>query len=184
MNGFNNITHLSFDCYGTLIDWEAGILRSLQDLLQAHGLQVDAETILRSYVTHEAELETGDWHPYRQILREVSIGVAQEFGVALSGSEPDRLPNSIGSWPPFDDTVSALRQLKSRFRLVILSNVDDALFAQTAKQLNIPFDEVITAEQLRSYKPADAHFREALGRLNVPVSQILHVAQSLYHDHI
>jgi 2-haloacid dehalogenase len=174
------ITHLTFDCYGTLIDWETGILRALQPLF-AKATPTD---ILRLYVKHEARLESGAWRLYSQILREVTSSIAQEMGVALAESKRNVLTETIGNWPPFSDTVAALQQLKQRYRLVILSNVDDALFAGTAKRLQVPFDEIITAEQVRSYKPGEEHFREALRRLKVPPSQILHVAQSLYHDHV
>ena len=178
------ITHLTFDCYGTLIDWERGILAALQPMLESHGVNAAPATILQLYVRHEARLEAQEWRSYGEILNEVGSAVAQELGIALSTGERDRLPSSVGKWMPFPDTVPALRRLKQRFRLVILSNVDDALFAETAKHLEVAFDAIITAEQVGSYKPNEAHFREALRRLNAPATQILHVAQSLYHDHV
>ena len=104
--------------------------------------------------------------------------------MALASRDVDALADSLPDWPPFDDTVAALRQLKKRFRLAIVSNTDDKLFTQTAKRLEVSFDAVVTAEQVRSYKPGEAHFREVLRRLNVPPQQVLHVAQSLYHDHV
>ena len=179
-----NITHLTFDCYGTLIDWERGILSAVQPWLAQHGVQTTPEVILQSFVSHEARLEAHDWQPYREVLRGVALGMAADFQVTNVGSAADWLVNSLRDWPPFSDTLEALRRLKERFRLVIISNTDDALFAQTRRTLVIPFDEVITAEQVRSYKPAKRHFLEAVKRLNVPVSQVMHVAQSLYHDHV
>ena len=184
MLNLKHITYLTFDCYGTLIDWENGILQALQPLLQAHRAQVSPEDLLRLYVSHEAVYESKSWRPYRQILREISAAIGAELGITFSQTETDMLPGSISKWPPFSDTVPALRRLQQHFPLVILSNIDDALFAETQKHLQITFANIITAEQLRSYKPAPAHFHEALRRLKVEPSQILHVAQSLYHDHV
>ena len=178
------VTHLTFDCYGTLVDWETGILQALEPIFQAKGINPLSETILELYVKHEALLEAQAWQPYRDILRNTVAGIARDLRVALRDSELDLLPESIGSWPLFGDTVSALGKLKQCYRLIVLSNVDDSLFAATAKALQVPFDGVITAEQVRSYKPGEAHFREALRRTAVPANQILHVAQSLYHDHV
>ena len=177
-------THLTFDCYGTLIDWETGILQSLMPHIGATGAAVTEEQVLRLYTRFEAEEEAGEYRPYRTILENVSARIASEIGVSLSPQGRLVLPNSVGRWPPFPDTIAALHRLKSRFKLVILSNIDDAFFTQTRDVLGIDFDEVITAEQLGSYKPRKAHFETALARLGVPKEQILHVAQSLYHDHV
>ena len=178
------ITHLTFDCYGTLIDWEQGILDVVQPVLARFGVVVSPEVILRSYVAHEARLEAQPWMPYRELLREVMIAMASDFGVRLKEAEQNSLVDSLRRWQPFPDTVDALKRLSTRFRLVILSNIDDALFRQTQSHLKVEFTEVITAEQVQNYKPAHAHFTEALRRLAVPAHRILHVAQSLYHDHV
>lgn len=184
MIDMNRFTHLTFDCYGTLIDWESGILTALHRLLAPHGVDADDETLLRLYTRFEAEEEAGDYRAYREILASVADRTGSEFGVTLTPEERQVLPDSVGDWPPFDDTVEALRRLKERYKLVILSNIDDALFARTNRLLGIDFDGVVTAEQVRSYKPGRAHFEEGLRRTGAPVEQILHVAQSLYHDHI
>jgi 2-haloacid dehalogenase len=183
MFDFDGFTHLTFDCYGTLIDWETGILQALKPLLERNGATPQEEQILRSYTRAEAEEEAGEYKPYRIVLGNVCARIAADFGVKLLSEDCRALPNSVGQWPPFSDTVPALRRLKTQFKLVVLSNIDDALFAQTRSLLDIDFDEVITAEQLRSYKPRRAHFEAAIKRLGVPREQILHVAQSLYHDH-
>src|SRR5258706_11255212 len=180
---FAQLSHLTFDCYGTLIDWERGIISCLLTLLSSSGVNPQPVEILRQFVRHESALEAGPWQPYRDILKQVCRNIATDFNILLSESECEKLPNSLADWPLFPDTVTALEQLKRRFRLVILSNTDDDLFARTAARLVVPFDEVITAQQLRSYKPATAHFVEAPRRLGVPISRILHVAQSLFHDH-
>lgn len=179
----DQITVLTFDCYGTLIDWEKGILAAVTPLFSRYRLRVTPEAILSSFVPHEARLESGPWRPYREILRAVLTGMAADFDIVLSNDETRLLSDSLPLWPPFPDTVEALQRLAMKFRLVIVSNTDDALFAETRKRLVVPFDEVITAEQVKSYKPGKAHFREMLRRLDVPASGILHVAQSLYHDH-
>lgn len=179
----DEITHLTFDCYGTLIDWERGILKALQPLI-ASSSGASPEDILRSYIRHEARWEGQEWVLYREILRGVMVGIAKDLGVSLKTGDEDTLVDSLPNWTPFPDTVAALQQLSARFKLVILSNTDDSLFHETQKQLKIQFAEIITAEQVKSYKPGHAHFNEALHRLKVPAKRILHVAQSLYHDHV
>ena len=179
----DKISHLTFDCYGTLIDWERGILGALQALMACSSQAALPENILRSFIHHEARLELQPWMPYREVLRGVMLSVANDFGLRLKSGEEDTLVNSLPHWPPFPDTVAALQRLSTRFKLVVLSNTDDSLFHQTQKHLQVQFAEIITAEQVRSYKPGRAHFDEALRRLNVPAKRILHVAQSLYHDH-
>ena len=179
----DEITHLTFDCYGTLIDWEHGILSAIQPWVARSGVTASSEVILRSYVQHEAELENQAWTPYREVLRGVMPGMAKDLGVDLKTGDEDTLVNSLSLWPAFADTVAALQRLSTRFTLVILSNTDDSLFRETQKQLKVQFTEIITAEQVKSYKPGGAHFNEALRRLDLPANRILHVAQSLYHDH-
>ena len=180
----DDLTHLTFDCYGTLIDWERGILSAVQTWLTRSETAVSPEIILRSYVRHEARLEGQAWRPYCDVLRGVMRGIAKDLGVPLKIADEDTLVDSLPAWPPFPDTVAALQCLSTRFKLVILSNIDDALFRETHKHLKVQFTDIITAEQVKSYKPAPAHFVEALRRLNAPAQNILHVAQSLYHDHV
>jgi 2-haloacid dehalogenase len=184
MLGFNHFTHLTFDCYGTLIDWEAGILGAVTPVLERHGVTIEPVEVLRLYTSLEAELEAGEYRPYREVLRGVAAGMGQMLGFAPTETDLEALPTSVGDWPPFPDTVAALRRLQARYGPVVVSNIDDALFAATQRALGVTFDAVITAEQVRSYKPAPAHFHAALARLGVPVGQVLHVAQSLYHDHV
>src|SRR5258708_2620675 len=119
MLNLDAITHLTFDCYGTLIDWESGILGAMQPLLGSHHVDAVPEEILRLYVRHEAELESKGWRLYRQILREVSARIGADLGVKLSEVENNLLPDSIKTWLPFSDTIPALRRLKERFQLVI-----------------------------------------------------------------
>lgn len=173
---------LSFDCYGTLIDWESGILAALRPVLAAHGCDLGGEALLELYGNLEAQAEAGGYRRYRDILRLVTQSIASRLSFALREDELGVLPESLKNWPPFPDTVEALRRLQSRYRLAIVSNTDDDLIAETAKTLEVPFDFVITAEQVRSYKPSHRNFELALDRIGLPKQRILHCAQSLFHD--
>jgi 2-haloacid dehalogenase len=182
MLDFSRFECLTFDCYGTLIDWESGILRALRPILQEHGVELPDDEILELYGELEAEAEQGEYRRYREVLESVVRGLRKHFGFTPSWAEISSLPNSLKEWAPFPDTVPALQQLKSRYQLAIISNVDDDLFRFTARNLEVPFDHVITAEQARSYKPSTNNFKLAMERIGLPPSKILHVAQSLYHD--
>jgi len=182
MCDFEQVTHLTFDCYGTLIDWETGILESLMPLLNRSRAAITEEQLLRQYVQYEAEEESGPYKPYREILANISAHIGDSLGMHLNHDERSILPNSVGDWPPFSDSITALGRLKKRYKLVIVSNIDDSLFAATQRTLGVHFDEIVTAEQVRSYKPSPNHFAETTARLKVPKEQILHVAQSIYHD--
>lgn len=181
---FNRVAVLTFDCYGTLIDWESGICEALQPVLRRHGVALAGEKLLEKYAACEAAAEQGEFRKYRQVLQSVLVQLGRELGFEPSPAELQAFPESIRHWRPFPDTVAALRGLKSRFRLGIISNVDDDLFAYSAALLQVPFDWVITAEQAGAYKPSPAIFQHALRIIGVPAGQILHVAQSLYHDHV
>jgi 2-haloacid dehalogenase len=179
---FTTARVITFDCYGTLIDWETGILSALRPMLTSHGSELgDAET-LRLYGELEAEAEAGEFRPYRQVLRSVVQGFADRLGFQASVAEQNSLPDSLANWRPFPDTVAALQQLQTRFKLGIISNVDDDLFATTARQLQTKFDFVVTAGQAQAYKPSHKIFQLAQQRIGLPVSQWLHAGQSIYHD--
>jgi 2-haloacid dehalogenase len=182
MLDFDRYTHLTFDCYGTLIDWERGILAALRPVLARHGLALTDDRILELYGELEAAAEAGPYRRYRAVLAAVMAGFGARLGFAPSAEEREAFAASVGRWPPFPDTVEALRALGRRHRLVILSNVDDDLFAQSARHLATDFAAVITAQQVGSYKPDRRNFRFALARLGAPPARVLRVAQSLYHD--
>ncbi|MCC5645174.1 haloacid dehalogenase type II [Nostoc sp. CHAB 5824] len=182
MIDFDRYKALTFDCYGTLIDWENGILRVLKPLLLARNTNLDDEQILELFAEFEAELENGDYIKYREILKKVVQKFGERFGFEPTADELNSLADSIQHWLPFADTVEALRDLKQKFKLVIISNVDDDLFAFSAKHLEVEFDQIITAEQAKSYKPSLNNFRPAIERIDLPLEQILHVAASIYHD--
>ncbi len=175
---------LTFDCYGTLIDWETGILSTLQPILADHGVTVDADRLLALHAELESAAERGPYTPYRQLLMTVLRGFGERLGFVPSPAEQTRFADAAGDWPPFADTRAALRVLGRRFRLAIISNIDDDLFARTNQQLDITFDWIVTAQQVKSYKPSLKNFRQALARIGLPTEHVLHVAQSLFHDHV
>jgi 2-haloacid dehalogenase len=182
MINFNRYKALTFDCYGTLIDWENGILGALKPLLLAHNINLHDDQILELFAEFEAELEQGDYIKYREVLKRVVEKFAERFGFEPTAKELNSLSDSIQHWLPFPDTVEALKTLKQKFQLVIISNVDDDLFAFSAKHLAVACDQIITAEQAESYKPSLNNFRLAIERIDLPLEQILHVAASVYHD--
>ena len=182
MLDFSRFEILTFDCYGTLIDWETGILSALHRILSTHGKKIDDAAILKLYGDFEQRSEQGAFRPYREVLESVVRQFGEEFRFTPSPEEVRSLPDSLPAWKPWPDTVSALRQLKTRFRLAIFSNVDDDLFAATRPQLGVDFDEVITAQQAQAYKPSLKLFELALSRIQTPAHRVLHVAQSVYHD--
>jgi 2-haloacid dehalogenase len=179
---FSRYEILTFDCYGTLIDWETGILSALHRILSTHGKKPDDATLLKLYGDFEQLGEQGEFHPYREVLESVVRRFGAELGFAPSEDETRSLPDSLATWKPWPDTVAALRQLKKHFRLAILSNVDDDLFSTTRPKLEVDLDAVITAQQAQAYKPSLKLFELALSRINAPAHRVLHVAQSVYHD--
>jgi 2-haloacid dehalogenase len=182
MLDFGRFQVLTFDCYGTMIDWETGIFSALRPILAAHGKVISDSALLEIYSDLEAEAEQREFQPYREVLQSVVRGFGQNLGFAPTTTQMRSLPESLAHWRPFPDTVPALVELKKRYQLAVISNVDDDLFAVTAPQLKVPFDHVITAGQARCYKPCLEIFKMALTRIGVPVSQVLHVGQSIYHD--
>ncbi len=174
---------LTFDCYGTLIDWEAGLTNAFRPILEAHGIAMDDEGVLTRFAGYEAAAEAGPYQSYRQVLAAGLRGVAGELGFEPSADEAAAFSGSVADWPAFPDSAAALARLKSRFRLGVITNCDDDLFAASNERLATDFDWVITAQQLRSYKPAERNFTLAFDRIGLPRDQILHVAQSLFHDH-
>jgi len=173
---------LTFDCYGTLIDWESGILKALEQLRSKSKRTLSDEQLLEHYALIESNVQAGVYKRYRVVLRDVATEIASFLGVEVDPQENDMFADSIEYWMPFPDTVDALRRLKKHFQLAIVSNIDDALFAHSARHLEVPFDHVITAEQVQSYKPSHNNFLRAIERIGVARDEILHVAQSLYHD--
>ena len=180
---FDSIRLITFDCYGTLIDWENGMLAALRPLFSHDGRKVADTQILELYGEIEAELESGPYLPYREILSRTAQEIGRRLKIEISVEEARGFASSLTRWKPFMDTVAALQSLAKRFRLGIISNVDDDLFAETRKKLApVEFDFVVTAQQMQSYKPCFRNFEEAICRSGLSKDQIVHAGQSLYHD--
>ena len=182
MLDFEKYSALTFDCYGTLIDWESGIAGALRPVMRAHGIEVSDAELLELYAQIEREGKSGEYHPYREVLRSTVRGICARLGFVPSLTEVECLAESLGSWPPFDDTVDALERFKTRYRLCIVSNVDDDLFVGTARTLGVDFDYLVTAEQAGSYKPSHNNFNMAIERMGISKARVLHVAESVKLD--
>jgi len=174
---------LTFDCYGTLIDWEAGLLAALRQALPGADGVVD-EALLEAHAGHEAEAERPPYRSYREVLVTCLRGVAADLGLEVADTAVARFAESVSHWPAFPDSAEALARLHQRYRLGVITNCDTDLFAASNEKLGVTFDWVVTAELARSYKPALAGFELAFETIDVPRERILHVAQSLFHDHV
>lgn len=182
---------LTFDCYGTLIDWESGMVAALAPLTGRIGRPLDRNAILEAHAFHESTQQAQTpGKPYRDLLPIVYKRLAEEWGVAASHEECVAYGRSVGDWPAFPDSAEALAYLKRHYKLVILSNVDNASFARSNARLKVEFDAVITAEDVGAYKPSDRNFEYMLEKLGrglggTPIAKadILHTAESLFHDH-
>jgi 2-haloacid dehalogenase len=179
---FDQFEVLTFDCYGTLIDWESGLWAALSPIFANHSVTVALDNALELYGELESEAERGPYRDYKAVLRTVLEGLGSRLGFTPTPDELERFAVSVKEWPAFPDSPRALRALKTKYKLAIISNIDDDLFASSAQRLQVPFDWVITAQQVKSYKPSLNNFRVAFERLGLPQSRILHVAQSLFHD--
>lgn len=172
---------ITFDCYGTLIDWERGIQNAFSAAAAAARLPVDPEVAVKLYVEVEAAVEAGPYQSYRAVLTETARRIAARLGWPLPESRAGFLAESVPCWPPFPDTNPALRRLSDAgYQLGILSNVDDDLLAWTHRHLAAFFEIVVTAHKVGSYKPAPAHF--TMARSLIGGKRWLHAAQSYYHD--
>jgi 2-haloacid dehalogenase len=179
---FDHFEVLTFDCYGTLIDWETGIWRALEQVLARHKVEIARDDALTLFGELESEAERGVYREYKMVLRLVLEGIGARLGFTPAPAEYHDFAMSVKEWPAFPDSPHALQALKRKYKLAIISNIDDDLFVFSAERLQVPFDWVITARQARSYKPSPHNFRLAFQRIALPTDKILHVAQSLYHD--
>lgn len=175
---------LTFDCYGTLIDWETGILAGLRRILDPHGIEAGNDELLERYARAEAAAEAGPYLRYREVLARSATAVCGELGVTPDAGDLAVFGGSVAEWPAFPDSAAALAALRTRYRLGVITNCDDDLFAASSERLGVTFDPVVTAQQVGAYKPSTRNFEVAFERLGVPRERILHVAQSLYHDHV
>jgi len=183
----SNFKVLTFDCYGTLIDWESGMIAALAPLTDRVQRPLTRNEILETHARHESSQERQTpTKRYRELLAVVYRRLAEEWNVNVSWDECLRYGQSIKDWPAFPDTAEALKYLEGYYKLVILSNVDNESFAASNQKLGVEFDAIYTAEDIGSYKPADANFEYMLSMLQsrgFEKSDILHTAESLFHDH-
>jgi 2-haloacid dehalogenase len=181
---FGRFEALTFDCYGTMIDWERGILNALQPILAPRGVLASEQELLELFAEQESGLEAGGYLSYREVLAQSLRGICQHFGFRPTTQEEAEFSLAVGNWPAFPDSAPALGRLATRFRLGVITNCDDDLFALSNRRLGVSFEWIITAQQARSYKPSLKNFELAFATIDVPRERILHVAQSLFHDHI
>jgi 2-haloacid dehalogenase len=179
---------LTFDCYGTLIDWESGILAQLHPWAQRAGIRADDAALLAAFSVAESDAQRerpGALYP--EILRDAHARIATQFGAKPDPAAAAAFGDSVGDWPAFLDSPGALKQLQEWHKLVIVSNVNRASFEKSQKKLGVEFDAIVTAEEVGAYKPDPRMFRRALevaADLGVAPQQVLHVGQSLFHDHV
>ena len=187
MPDFTRYRALSFDCYGTLIDWEPGIRQALQPWAATRRVEAGTDELLDRFGAHENVVQSeSPTLAYPLVLAESLRRIGADLGVEVSDAEAGEFGASVGDWPAFADSASTLRRLHERYRLIILSNVDRASFARSNRRLGVTFDLILTAEDIGSYKPNSANFDRLLaelGTVGVERGELLHVAQSLFHDH-
>lgn len=178
---------LTFDCYGTLIDWESGMVEALKPLTDKVGRELTRDQILEAHARHESSQQAQTpAKTYRDLLAIVYRRLAEEWGVPVNWSECVTYGGSIKNWPAFPDSAAALQYLKQHYKLVILSNVDNQSFAASNDKLHVDFDAIYTAEDVGSYKPSGRNFEYMLAKLEtlgVRKADILHTAESMFHDH-
>jgi 2-haloacid dehalogenase len=187
MSEFDRFEAMSFDCYGTLIDWETGIANSLRPWAARNGLGLDDEALIAAHGRYETHVQNDMPSAlYPVVLAETLRRVGLELGADVTDDDAAAYGQSVKDWPAFPDSAAALRRLATRFKLIIVSNIDRASFATSKPRLGVDFDAIVTAEDVGSYKPRLGHFDQLfveLDRLGVARDRLLHVAESLFHDH-
>jgi 2-haloacid dehalogenase/putative hydrolase of the HAD superfamily len=172
---------VTFDCYGTLIDWEGGLATAIMRAAWADGARLERTAIIRAYMAAEREVEAGAYRSYREVLADSARGVATRLGWPLDPVRASFLADSVPGWVAFPDTNASLERLRhAGYALGILSNIDDALLTATRRHFTVPFELIVTAEQVRAYKPARPHFEAA--RRAIGSRSWLHVGQGYFHD--
>jgi 2-haloacid dehalogenase len=169
------------EVYGTLIDWETGIYRAFQEEASKDGFTIDRDQLIPLFLETQREIMAGSYELYAEVLRRTAVRVAHELGWEIEPVRSSFLPNSIPYWPPFRDTNALLERLKKKYQIGLISNIDDKLLGATRRHFRVDFDLVVTAQQVRSYKPDPAHFKECQRRIGGK-SGWVHIATSLYTD--
>jgi 2-haloacid dehalogenase len=176
-----NVTFVTFDVYGTLIDWETGIYEAFAKEAARDDVEIDRNVLIPLFHEISREIEGGSYELYAEVLRRTAIEIAERIGWSLEPSRSGFLPDSVQRWQPFKETNPVLAKLAKKYKLGLLSNIDDKLLGQTRRHIPVDFDLVVTAQQVRSYKPEPAHFTECARRIGGKRGWV-HVASSYYHD--
>jgi 2-haloacid dehalogenase len=174
-------TFVTFDVYGTLIDWETGIWEAFSAEAQRDGFTIERDEVIPLFMEISREIESGSYELYAEVLRRTVVEIAKRLGWPLEPSRSGFLPDSVQRWAPFRETRLALDKIAKTYKVGLISNVDDKLLGQTRRHLQVDFDIVVTAQQVRSYKPDAAHFNECARRVGGKKGWV-HVASSYYHD--
>jgi 2-haloacid dehalogenase len=175
------ITFVTFDVYGTLIDWETGIYDAFAAEAERDGFSIERDTLIPMFHEIERDLEAGSYELYAEVLRRTAVEISNRLGWPLEPSRSGFLPDSVQRWTPFRETKAQLEKLSKKYHLGLVSNIDDKLLGQTRRHIPVDFDLVVTAQQVRSYKPDPAHFTECARRIGGKKGWV-HVASSHYHD--
>ena len=182
MTDYKEIRLLSFDCYGTLIDWKESVLNILESFFKGFPITFGRDELFGAFLVADRKMISDNYIPYREVLANVLDLMADELGISIDPASRYLLSDRFSEWKPFPDTVRSLKQLKEKFQLAIISNVDDELFSLSNKLLDVEFDFIVTAQQIGSYKPDHRNFQRALEIFNIEKQEHLPVAQSIYHD--
>ena len=176
------VTFVTFDVYGTLIDWETGAYDAFAKEADRDGYSLSREELIPLFLKYQQEVKAGSYELYAEVLRRVAMSIARDLGWPLEPSRAQFLPDSVQRWAPFKETIPVLKKVKSKYELGLISNIDDKLLGQTRRHFGpIDFDLVVTVQQVRSYKPDPAHFKEAERRIGSKKGWV-HVTSSYYYD--
>jgi 2-haloacid dehalogenase len=176
-----NVTFVTFDVYGTLIDWEGGAYDAFAREAARDGVEIDRDDIVERFLAVQREIMAGSYELYAEVLRRTAVRIAKDIGWELEPSRSGFLPDSVQRWPPFKETNPTLQKFKKKVEVGLISNIDDKLLGQTRRHMPVDFDLVVTAQQVRSYKPDPAHFNECERRVGTKKGWV-HVAESYYYD--
>lgn len=176
-----DVKWVTFDVYGTLIDWETGAYDAFVKEAARDGFTIERERTLALFHEIQQKIQSGSYELYAEVLRRTAVRIAKEVGWPLESSRSGFLPDSMPRWPTFRETNAQLDRFKKKVNIGLISNVDDKLLGETRRHFRPDFDLVVTAQQVRSYKPDPAHFKEAERRIGTRRGWV-HVAQSYYHD--
>ena len=176
-----DVRFVTFDCYGTLIDWESGAYDAFQKEADRDGFTIDRNALIPLFLETQREIERGSYELYAEVLRRTAVEISKRLDWPLEPSRSGFLPDSVQRWPPFKETNTQLTKVTKKLQTGLISNIDDKLLGQTRRHIPHDFDLVVTAQQVRSYKPDMAHFTECARRMGTKKGWV-HVSSSYYHD--